>query len=77
MFNIMRYINDTDFQIIYINNQLNVVNYEKINYMEDEKISLSHKTGKLIIKGNSLRVKKLLDNEIVITGIFENIEFRK
>ena len=73
----MRYINDTDFQIIYINNQLNIVNYEKINYMEDEKISLSHKEGTIVIKGNNLRVKKLLDNEIMIIGIFDNIEFRK
>ena len=77
MFNVMRYINDTDFQIIYINNQLNIVNYEKINYMEDEKISLSHKEGTIVIKGNNLRVKKLLDNEIMIIGIFDNIEFRK
>ena len=77
MFNIMRYINDTDFQIVYINNQLNIVNYDKINYMEDEKISLSSKVGTVVIKGNNLRVIKLLDNEIMITGIFENIEFRK
>ena len=77
MFNVMRYINDTDFQIIYINNQLNIVNYEKINYMEDEKISLSHKEGTIVIKGNNLRVKKLLDNEIMMIGIFDNIEFRK
>ena len=73
----MRYINDNDFQIIYINNELNIVNYERINYMEDEKISLSCKEGTIIIKGNDLRVKKLLDNEIVIIGNFENIEFRK
>jgi len=73
----MRYINDVDFQIVYINNELNIVNYEKINYMEDEKISLSHKIGTIIIKGNNLRVRKLLDNEIVIAGNFESIEFRK
>lgn len=77
MFNVMRYINDIDFQIIYINNELDIVNYEKINYMEDEKISLSHKGGTVVIKGNNLRVKKLLDDEIVIIGNFENIELRK
>ena len=77
MFNVMRYINDIDFQIIYINKQLNIINYEKINYMEDEKISLSSKDGTIMIKGNSLRVKKLLDNEIMIVGNFESIEFRK
>ena len=73
----MRYINDVDFQIVYINNELNIVNYEKINYMEDDKISLSHNNGSIVVIGNNLRVKKLLDNEIVMVGNFQNIEFRK
>ncbi len=77
MFNIMRYINDTDFQIVYINHELNIVNYEKINYMEDEKISLSYQEGTIVIEGINLRVKKLLDNEIVIRGDIEKIDFRK
>lgn len=76
MFNIMRYINDTDFQIVYINKQLNIVNYEKINYMEDSKISLSTKDVTVVVIGENLRVKKLLDNEIVIVGKFLSIEFR-
>lgn len=77
MFNIMRYINDTDFQIVYINGELNVINYDKINYMEDEKISLSYKNGTIVIIGENLRVKKLLDNEIVIVGDIKNLDFRK
>lgn len=77
MFNIMRYINDTDFQIVFINNELNVVNYDRINYMENEKISLSYKERTVVIIGENLRVKKLLDNEIVIVGDIKNIDFRK
>lgn len=77
MFNIMRYINDTDFQIVYINNELNIANYDRINYMEDEKISLSYRNGTVMVIGNNLRVKKLLDNEIVIIGEIKNIDFRK
>lgn len=77
MFNIMNYINDTDFQIIYLNKKLNVINYDKINYMEDQKISLSYKDGTIVIIGENLRVKKLLDNEIIIVGEFKNIDFRK
>ena len=45
--------------------------------MEDEKISLSYHLGTIVIKGENLRVKKLLDNEIVIVGEIENIDFRK
>lgn len=76
MFNITRYINDTDFQIVYINQHINIINYEKINYMEDTKISLSYKTGTIQIVGENLRVKKLLDHEIVIQGSFQKVEFR-
>ena len=77
MFNIMHYINDTDFQIVYINSELNIINYDRINYMEDEKISLSYKVGTVIVIGENLRVKKLLDNEIVIVGDIKNLDFRK
>lgn len=77
MFNIMRYINNTDFQIVYINKELNIVNYDKINYMENEKISLSYREGTTVIVGENLRVKKLLDNEMVIVGDIKNIDFRK
>ena len=77
MFNIRHFINDTDFQIVYINKKLDIVNYEKINYMEDEKISLSYCFGTIVIKGENLRVQKILDNEIVIVGEIENIDFRK
>lgn len=76
MFNIMRYINDTDFQIVYIKKELNIINYTKINYMGDSKISLNYSNGTVIIKGENLRVKKLLDNEIIIGGSFSAIEFR-
>lgn len=77
MFNITRYINDTDFQIVYLNNQLNIINYDKINYMEDTKISLSYKTGSVVVGGENLRAKKLLDNEIIIVGEIKNLDFRK
>lgn len=77
MFNIMRYINDTDFQIIYINKELNIVNYDRVNYMENEKISLSYREGTIVVAGENLRVKKLLNNEMVIVGDIKNIDFRK
>ena len=77
MFNITRYINDIDFQFVYFKDELNIINYDKINYMEDSKISLSYKMGIIVIKGDNLRVRKLLDNEMVICGNINNIELRK
>ena len=77
MLSVMRYINDNDFKIVYVNNMLNVVNYKKINYMEDSKISLSSNDFNINVTGKDLRVKKLLDNEIAIVGTFSTIEFKK
>lgn len=70
------YIEDTDFRFTYFNNQLDIVNYLKINYLEDSKISLNYKNGNIVIKGSNLRIKKLLDDELLIVGNIENIEFK-
>ena len=75
MLDIRHFINDTSFQILYINNSLDIINYTNINYMEDSKISLDYYGKKLLIKGNNLSVKKLLESEILITGSIISIEF--
>ena len=77
MFNIRHFINDTSFQMIFINNELDIINYSNINYMEDNKISLNYYDKKLLIKGTDLRAKKLLESEILIVGSIESIEFIK
>ena len=77
MLNIRSFINDTSFQILYKDNYLDIINYTNINYMEDSKISLNYLDNKILIKGNNLVVKKLLESEILITGNFISIEFIK
>ena len=76
MSRLLEYIQDNAFRITYLNSRLNVVNYTKINYLEDQKISVSYKDGILVIKGQDLRIQKLLDNEILVVGKIENIEFK-
>lgn len=77
MFKISRFINDTSFQILYINDNLDIINYTNINYMEDSKISINYYDNKILIKGNNLSVKKLLESEILIDGNIQSIEFLK
>ena len=77
MFRISHFINDTSFQMVFINNELDIINYSTINYMEDSKISLNYYNKKLLIKGENLRVKKLLESEIMIGGNIQSIEFIK
>ena len=76
MSRLLEYIQDNAFRITYLNSRLNVVNYTKINYLEDHKISVSYREGILVIKGQDLRIQKLLDNEILVVGKIENIEFK-
>ena len=77
MLNIRKFINDTSFQIVYIDSSLDIINYTNINYMEENKILLDYYENKLLIKGSDLTVKKLLEREILITGNIESIEFLK
>ena len=42
--------------------------------MSEERVSITTKIGRIIIKGKDLAVKKLLNKEILIKGYITNIE---
>ena len=71
---IVDYIKDNNFKINYVNNSVNVVNYDKILDIKDNLITLKKDNKLIFIKGNELRLTKLLNNEILITGLIKNIE---
>lgn len=71
------YILDEEFQIQYLRGKINIKNYIKINYMENERVSLSYSKGVVIVHGTNLRIKKLLDSEILIDGKIETIELKQ
>ena len=71
---IINYIKDNNFKINYVNNSINVVNYDKILEVTDDVITIIKENKIIIVKGNNLRLSKLLDNEILITGIINKIE---
>ena len=73
---IRSYVMETDEKIIIINNKINITNYIDIGHFDSNKIVIKFKNKNVIIKGNDLVVSKLLDSEILITGEFNNIEFR-
>lgn len=71
---VIDYVKEDNFELRFDNNYISVINYSTVNYMEDEKISIEYKDGKILIKGKKLVVSKLLDNEILIKGNFNTIE---
>lgn len=71
---IVNYIKDSDFKINYINNSVNVVHYDTILEVRDSVITLKKEDKIIHIKGEDLRLNKLLENEVLITGLIKSIE---
>jgi len=73
--NIVNYIKDDSFQFKYINNSIDIVNYQEIKTLSDNLISLMDKNNHLlIIRGEQLVLKKMISDEVLITGNIKSIE---
>ena len=70
------YLLDDEFKMILLNNKINISNYEKIEYRDDDKVIVKYEKGKISIKGENITVSKLLNNEILITGSIKEIEMK-
>lgn len=75
MFNrIKEYINDDEFRLTVLENRIYIINYLKIISLDDDRISFLTKKGRVIIKGSKLSLNKMLDDEVLISGVVSNIE---
>lgn len=68
------YIDDKEFRVCLLKNSVNVINYCSIFAIEKTRVSLSYNDGTLIIKGNNLTLKKMLENELLVYGEIKSIE---
>ena len=71
---IKEYLNSNKLKMNYIDDKLNIVNYDDIVLLTDEKIIVLKDNKTIVIKGNDLTLLKLLDFEILISGIIKTIE---
>ena len=71
---IIDYVKDEKLKIIYYDNSINIVNYDNILEIKDTEITIIKNKTVIIIKGNDLKLNKLLDREVLITGIINKIE---
>lgn len=72
--NLRTFINDNEWRINIYDGKVNVVNYDDVILLEDNRISIKYKKGMIIIKGESLSVNKLLENEMLVIGKIKSIE---
>ena len=68
------YIVDSEFRLTLFKDMVNVINYSKIISLEENYISIIANEKKILIKGNNLVLKKILDNELLIKGKINSIE---
>ncbi len=76
MFNFRNLILNDKFVINIYQDNINVLNYEKIGIVDDSKISIFSNKGEIVIFGNNLVLNKMLDDEVLIKGQFTKIEYR-
>ena len=72
--NIREYIKDTEFRFIVYSDKINIINYQKIISLEENKILLIGGNKKITIHGKNLILNKMLDQEILILGDILKIE---
>lgn len=71
---INRFINDKRFYININNEYINIVNFENIVILEENKVVVIGDLKKFSIKGSNISINKLLDDELLISGNFSSIE---
>lgn len=71
---IVHYVKDNKLKIKYFDNNLNIDNYDKILEVKDDLITFTKDNKIILIRGEKLRLSKLLDDEVLIEGIIKKIE---
>lgn len=71
--NIRNYIYQNEFKITLKNNKIDIENYTDIGLVCLNEIIVYNKKEKIKITGKNLSITKLLNNEILITGKYQNI----
>ena len=71
---LVNYIKDSGLKINYVNNLVNVINYDDILEVKDDVVTFIKNNKIIMIKGDNLKLSKLLDEEVLITGVVRKIE---
>lgn len=69
-----RFLKDNEYQIIINKCGLYIKNYQRLISLEDTNISLITSKKKIVVSGEGLSLRKILDNELFIQGLIKRIE---
>ncbi len=69
------YVLENEFKITILKNKVDIVNYTDIGHFDDTKIVVKYSEGTATVKGNNLTIAKMLNDELLILGNIETLEF--
>lgn len=70
------YLLEDNFEIKMYKNAVNIVNFTEIGHFDSYKVVVKCDSLNIYIEGSDLVVSKLLQDEILVTGKIDKIEFR-
>ena len=68
------FLNDREFRFTIYEDKIYIINFKRIISLEENNVILQSNRKKLHITGKNLIVRKLLEEEILITGMISKIE---
>ena len=71
---IVDYIKEEEFQMTVFTDRIHLINYEEVLSLEEDRVSVRTKSGRIVIRGSKMAVNRLLDQEILILGRVTSIE---
>mgnify|MGYP001105097697 CR=1 FL=1 len=74
--NFREYMVNNEFVINIYNDKINIINYTSLGTIDDNKISVNSDDKNVLITGEKLVLNKLLNDEILISGVIKKIELR-
>ncbi len=68
---------DQNYYIDIYENHIHIFHYVDILKLQDEEIILQMSSFKIILTGENFRVKRLENQEVLISGVLENLKFER
>ena len=69
-------LQDSDYKLTVYEDEIHLINYKKLLVLEEEKIVVSTSKSIITISGENLLLKKLLQNEMLLSGVVQKIEVK-
>lgn len=69
------YLLDREFKVEVFSNNVHIINFEELLDFNNKEVKVKYNKKIVVVKGKDLVVTKMVEDEILITGLIEIIKF--